>query len=234
MISPAKETHPWQVLASLWPAENRLQRNNSHSHHYYYCSLLQLTQRVTLCRQPNCTVTSKSGELVATDSKADGLWDGGGSSVGVRMSNKHDRASSKGKTLLTLMPHDLLVVTQLYIDDDVFQNIFCAIWFSHDNYPLYKMGWNSICNFFQSFFIISSTSRSVQSQQRSTKMFTPQTLLILIRLVSLWYWYCFSQYWKMLARICRISIDKRQKLNNSPSHEDSSPKKPLSPGAIIE
>ena len=127
MISPAKETHPWQVLASLCPAENRLQRNISHSRHFYYCSLLQLTQRVTLCRQPDCTDTGKSGELVATDSKADGLWDGGGSSVGVRMSNKHDRASSKGKTLLTLMPHDLLVVTQLYIDDDVFQNIFCAI-----------------------------------------------------------------------------------------------------------
>ena len=37
---------------------------------------------------------------------------------GVRMSNEHDQGSSKGKTLLTLMPHDLLVATQHDDDDD--------------------------------------------------------------------------------------------------------------------
>ena len=68
--------------------------------------------------------------LVATGSRGDGLWDGGGwSVVGVRMSNQHDRAtSSKGKTLLTLMPYDLLlVVTELDVDDDLFQKLFCAL-----------------------------------------------------------------------------------------------------------
>ena len=40
--------------------------------------------------------------------------------VCVPISNKHDRASSKGNspTILTLLPHDLLVASQHYDDDD--------------------------------------------------------------------------------------------------------------------
>ena len=40
--------------------------------------------------------------------------------VCVPISNKHDRASSKGNspTILTLLPHDLLLVASQHYDDD--------------------------------------------------------------------------------------------------------------------